>query len=363
MPPRSLLPIIALAWLAAAALAPAQDLTVGSPAPALDVEAWLKGEPVTAFAPGRVYLVEFWATWCAPCIAGMPRLTELQAQLGDSVTVIGVNIWEEPPGKPITDQTRARVARFVAENDAKMGYRVAFDGGAQGAAKAWLQAAGLGSIPQVFIVDGSGVIAHIGPLQTAALRQVIAGTHDLAAARAAHEERRRAEIRSRENAKLAQVAVAAATSRARAGDHAGAVALCDRLEDPDDAKIGVFRALCEGGEPGAANGFVDHLLQTGGLGSPRGFSNLAWNMVDPDHGVKGADPARAVLCSERALVGAASEPAVMRPLLMDTHAMALAAAGRLNEAIAAQAEAVALETNATMKALMQERLDAYRARR
>jgi hypothetical protein len=35
----------------------------------------------------------------------------------------------------------------------------------------------------------------------------------------------------------------------------------------------------------------------------------------------------------------------------------------LDEAVTAQAEAVALETNATMKALMQERLDAYRARR
>ncbi len=362
-----MLPTLALAWLAAATVAPAQELTVGSPAPALEVEAWLKGEPVPSFAPGQIYLVEFWATWCAPCIAGMPHLTRLQAQLGDTVTVIGVNIWEEPPGKPYSKETRSRVARFVAENDAKLGYRVAYDGAAQRAAKAWLDAAGLSSIPHAFIVDGAGVIAHIGQPQSAAfataLKEVVAGRHDPAASRAAHEEHRRAENARKENSRLAQVAVAAATTRARAGDHAGAAALCDKLEDPDDAKIRLFRALCDDGEHDIAHAFVDHLLQTGGLGSARGYSNLAWVMVDPEYGVKGADPARAVQCSERALAGAGAEPAMMRPLLLDTHAMALAAVGRLEEAIAAQSEAVELETNETMKAMMQERLDAYMARR
>ena len=37
-------------------------LNVGDPAPALRPARWLKGTPTASFAPGRVYVVEFWAT-------------------------------------------------------------------------------------------------------------------------------------------------------------------------------------------------------------------------------------------------------------------------------------------------------------
>jgi thiol-disulfide isomerase/thioredoxin len=388
MQPRSMLPSLVLMslTLAIAAVAPAQPgaldtptLTIGSPAPALEVEAWLKGEPVAAFAPGRIYIVEFWATWCGPCIAGMPHLTKLQAQKGDTVTVIGVDIWEQQPDVPYTDQTRARVAQFVADHDADMGYRVAYDGGSHSAAKAWMQAAGLNGIPNAFIVDQAGVIAHIGhptgPEFGRALDAIIAGTHDLAAARALFEERRVAAARDRAARKAAwerlQAVVAVALPLARAGNHAGAVAACDTLEgvgnafgpDPrDEARVQVFHALWKAGDQDIAHAYVDHLLEADALGSSRSYGNLAWIMVDPDYGVEGADPARAVLCSTRAIAGIASEPVEMRPLLLDTHAMALATAGRLEEAIAVQVEAVELEDNETMKALMQARLDSYRAR-
>ncbi|ESY90540.1 hypothetical protein X738_30195 [Mesorhizobium sp. LNHC209A00] len=38
-------------------------LRMGSPAPSIKVEDWLRGEPVSDFQPGKVYIVEFWATW------------------------------------------------------------------------------------------------------------------------------------------------------------------------------------------------------------------------------------------------------------------------------------------------------------
>jgi len=69
-------------------------LTVGSQAPALKVSRFLKGEPVTSFEPGKFYVVEFWATWCGPCIAAMPHVTALQKQYPD-VTFIGVNVLED----------------------------------------------------------------------------------------------------------------------------------------------------------------------------------------------------------------------------------------------------------------------------
>lgn len=40
---------------------------------------------------GKPVLVNFWATWCAPCIEEMPSLVQLQKQLGDKVTIIAVS--------------------------------------------------------------------------------------------------------------------------------------------------------------------------------------------------------------------------------------------------------------------------------
>jgi thiol-disulfide isomerase/thioredoxin len=69
---------------------PAASLKVGDAAPALKASKWLQGEEVKAFEPGKVYVVEFWATWCGPCIVMMPHMAEMQAAFKDkAVTFIG----------------------------------------------------------------------------------------------------------------------------------------------------------------------------------------------------------------------------------------------------------------------------------
>src|ERR1700761_1889608 len=65
-------------------------LKVGDPAPPLRASKWLQGAEVKEFAAGKTYVVEFWATWCGPCIVMMPHLSELQHQYADAgVTFIG----------------------------------------------------------------------------------------------------------------------------------------------------------------------------------------------------------------------------------------------------------------------------------
>jgi thiol-disulfide isomerase/thioredoxin len=68
-----------------------ERLTVGSEAPPLDIEHWLNKEPVPKFEMGKVYVVEFWATWCGPCVASMPHLKELQERHAEDLVVIGVS--------------------------------------------------------------------------------------------------------------------------------------------------------------------------------------------------------------------------------------------------------------------------------
>src|SRR4051812_10960880 len=77
-------------------------LIVGDPAPALQVEKWIQGEPVSKFETGKVYLVEFWASWCAPCKVSIPHLNEIYLKFKNrGLVVIGVAIREDAPKDPI----------------------------------------------------------------------------------------------------------------------------------------------------------------------------------------------------------------------------------------------------------------------
>jgi thiol-disulfide isomerase/thioredoxin len=135
--------------------ATAQDakLTVGSPAPQLDVKEFVKGEPVKQFENGKIYVVEFWATWCPPCVKSIPHLSALQKKHKD-VVFIGVSV----------DKDVSKVKPFVTKMGKQMAYRVAIDKMVKGEGRmstTWMAAAGQDGIPSAFIVK-NGTIAWIG---------------------------------------------------------------------------------------------------------------------------------------------------------------------------------------------------------
>jgi thiol-disulfide isomerase/thioredoxin len=148
-----------------------QTLGIGDPAPPLKVMKWLQGEEVKEFTPGKVYVVEFWATWCGPCINAMPHLVELQEEFKKDLVVIGMT------SKDSNGNTKESVEKFIEKNKSKFTYRFAYSDDRE-TDKAYMEAAKQDGIPCSFVVDKAGKIAYIGhPMELdEVLPKVIAGT-------------------------------------------------------------------------------------------------------------------------------------------------------------------------------------------
>jgi peroxiredoxin len=114
------------------------------PAPPLDLLT-PDGAPLSLAAMrGKVVVVNFWATWCEPCVAEMPSLQQLRDRLAPRLEVLGVNHQEGP----------ARIRAFVDKN--RITFPVVRD--TDGAtAKAW----SVRIFPASFVVDRAGHVKHV----------------------------------------------------------------------------------------------------------------------------------------------------------------------------------------------------------
>ncbi len=152
---------------------PEPTLKVGDAAPALHATKWLQGAEVKSFEKGKVYVMEFWATWCGPCIVMMPHLSELQKEYADKgVTIVGFSAADP-------NNSQAKVEEFVGKRGAKLQYTFAFADNKTTYGD-WMTAAGQNGIPCTFVVDKEGKIAYIGhPMYLdVVLPKVVAGKWD-----------------------------------------------------------------------------------------------------------------------------------------------------------------------------------------
>jgi thiol-disulfide isomerase/thioredoxin len=168
----------------------------------LDIEHWFhEKRAIGSFGDGKVYVVEFWATWCGPCIASMPHLAELQEKHGDDVTFISVS-----------DEAPETIAKFLDREKDDTTFRAITSGywlttDPDGSvSRDYMRAAGERGIPTAFIVGKTGLVEWIGhPMRLdEPLAKIIAGEWDREAFTAERVEEKRVRGQMGQIARLTQ---------------------------------------------------------------------------------------------------------------------------------------------------------------
>jgi len=126
-------------------------LAIGDAAPPLAVDRWMQGKPVARFERGKVYVLEFWATWCRPCRKSLPQMDALAKRFAGRLQVIGVAAAE--------DSGSAKLEAFLEER--KLSYAIAYRASSDMYDR-WVRAARGSGLPWVFVVDRDGKVAWWG---------------------------------------------------------------------------------------------------------------------------------------------------------------------------------------------------------
>ncbi len=118
---------------------------VGQKAPDFQLKAQYGADEVSpSDADGKVLIVDFWATWCAPCKDSFPAYQKLLDKFGDKLMVIGVSVDDDPSG----------IKAFA--KDTGVSFPLAWDKG-QTVAGQYKP----GTMPTSYIIDQNGVVRFV----------------------------------------------------------------------------------------------------------------------------------------------------------------------------------------------------------
>jgi len=123
-----------------------KPMHTGEPAPELalpeiDAAGALGDRVMLASTRGKVTVLDFWATWCKPCLMSMPRLEKL-AHASPDVVVLAINLDDAVAARALFDQRGYKMRLLAGSDDISERY-------------------GVSSIPHTVIIDRRGVVREV----------------------------------------------------------------------------------------------------------------------------------------------------------------------------------------------------------
>ena len=323
------------------------DLTIGSKAPALDIAHWLSNRDgefskVTEFEEDKVYVVEFWATWCGPCISAMPHIFKMQDEYADKgVQFISVSREELPTIiKFLMKNVRGKKDQNYAQLTSA--YSLTSDPDAS-VHTDYMKASGQRGIPTAFIVGKTGLIEWIGhPMSMdKPLGEIVGDDWD----------RENFAVNYKQKKKLETV-MGKVSRLVRKDDSEGAMKELNTFletakkgssahDQASMVRLGLLK------ETDDEEGYAKAFKELAGSSKNHGLINqLTWGIVENVQGGKDVDSEileAACHAAKRGVALAKEEKNDQTTsMIMDTHANLLFLCDKLDEAIAVQEEAVEL---------------------
>ena len=129
------------------------------PAPEMTFTEWIGHEPIALeHLRGRVVLLDFWATWCGPCIATFPRLRSWHKKYGgEDFIILGVTqYYGEQAGKKMS-----RLQELDYLNEFKAKHKLPYPFAITGPSEARMKY-GINAFPTTVLLDRNGVVRYVG---------------------------------------------------------------------------------------------------------------------------------------------------------------------------------------------------------
>lgn len=268
--------------------APAK-LKIGDVAPALSIESFVAGTPVTALEKGKAYLLHFWAPWNKASVEQLQALGKVQKDYAEKgLVVVGI------ASTDVTGTTVDKVKTKLTELGETVQVAVAWDKGTA-TKDAFLKAAGRTTLPCAVLVDKAGRVAVIenAALGLQFLDAVTAGTHDLAALAVWQTKAERAAQTDKN-----------LTAAYQGGKWADVISCAGELLEVDPVGFGGraqarMLAQSKSGAPEKAIEWAKSWVDGPGKSSPEGLNAVAWVLVDPADKFPNPDLDLALKAAER----------------------------------------------------------------